>query len=193
MQAPWAIGLRCPIRAQQGLGDLSIASACPSLPWSFRTYQGRVCKHQGFISPSVALKNWEISRTHPDGLLMVVSIRWFEFGPEIKFPYPLLPQFKPLFTSIHLVVTLFASLPLVHLIFIPATLGVSYHGLETTAYRLSSAFLKHAFREVTFGCCKGTVPGALPLPSPVPVRMPKRNSKGTYLVPPKGHILVKSM
>ena len=56
-----------------------------------------------------------------------------------------------------------------------------------------SAFLKHAFREVTFGFCKGTVPGAPPLSSPGPLRMPKNNSKETYLVPPKGPILVKNM
>ena len=31
-----------------------------------------------------------------------------------------------------------------------------------------SAFLKHAFREVTCGFCKGTVPGAPPRPSPGP-------------------------
>ena len=31
-----------------------------------------------------------------------------------------------------------------------------------------SAFLKHAFREVTCGFCKGTVPGAPPLPSQAP-------------------------
>ena len=36
------------------------------------------------------------------------------------------------------------------------------------AFRGASAFLKHAFREVTFGFCKGTVPGAPPLPSPGP-------------------------
>ena len=56
-----------------------------------------------------------------------------------------------------------------------------------------SAFLKHAFREVTCGFCKGTVPGAPPLPSPGPLRMPKNNSKETYLVPPEGHISVKNM
>ena len=38
----------------------------------------------------------------------------------------------------------------------------------------SSAFLKHAFREVTCGFCKGTVPGAPPLPFPGPLRMPKK-------------------
>ena len=56
-----------------------------------------------------------------------------------------------------------------------------------------SAFLKHAFREVTSGFCKGTVPGAPPLPSPGPLRMLKNNSKETYLVPPEGHISVKNM
>ena len=39
---------------------------------------------------------------------------------------------------------------------------------------LFSAFLKHAFREVTSGFCKGTVPGAPSLPSPGPLRMPKK-------------------
>ena len=56
-----------------------------------------------------------------------------------------------------------------------------------------SAFLKHAFREVTSGFCKGTVPGAPPRPSPGPLRMPKNNSKETYSVPPKGHLLAKNM
>ena len=56
-----------------------------------------------------------------------------------------------------------------------------------------SAFLKHAFREVTSGFCKGTVPGAPPRPSPGRLRMPKNNSKETYSVPPKGHLLVKNM
>ena len=56
-----------------------------------------------------------------------------------------------------------------------------------------SAFLKHAFREVTSGFCKGTVPGAPPRPSPGPLRMPKNNSKETYSVPPEGHLLVKNM
>ena len=32
-----------------------------------------------------------------------------------------------------------------------------------------------AFREVTSGFCKGTVPGAPPCPSPEPLRMPKNN------------------
>ena len=58
---------------------------------------------------------------------------------------------------------------------------------------LVCTLLKHAFREVTFGFCKGTVPGAPPLPSPGPPRMPKSNSKETYLVPPQGHISVKNM
>ena len=35
-----------------------------------------------------------------------------------------------------------------------------------------SVFLKHAFREVTSGFCKGTVPGAPPRRSPGPLRMP---------------------
>ena len=48
---------------------------------------------------------------------------------------------------------------------------------------LDSALLKHAFREVTFGFRKGTVPGR-PLP---PSQAPKN------LVPLKGHILVKNM
>ena len=56
-----------------------------------------------------------------------------------------------------------------------------------------SAFLRHAFREVTCGFCKGTVPGAPPLPSPGPLRMPKNKSEETYLVPPEGHISVKNM
>ena len=58
---------------------------------------------------------------------------------------------------------------------------------------IMSAFLKHAFREVTSGFCKGTVPGAPPLPSPGSLRMLKNNSKETYLVPPEGHISVKNM
>ena len=56
-----------------------------------------------------------------------------------------------------------------------------------------SAFLKHAFREVTSGFCKGTVPGAPPRPSPGPLRMPKNNPKETYSVPPAGHLSVKNM
>ena len=60
-------------------------------------------------------------------------------------------------------------------------------------FGLLSAFLKHAFREVTTGFCKGTVPGASPRPSPGPLTMPKNNSKETYSVPPKGHLLVKNM
>ena len=56
-----------------------------------------------------------------------------------------------------------------------------------------SAFLKHAFREVTSGFCKGTVPGAPLVPSPGSLRMLKTNSKETYLVPLEGHILVKNM
>ena len=56
-----------------------------------------------------------------------------------------------------------------------------------------SAFLKHAFREVTSGFCKGTVRGAPRRPSPGPLRMPKNNSKETYSVPPEGHLLVKNM
>ena len=51
---------------------------------------------------------------------------------------------------------------------------------------LLSAFLKHAFREVTFGFCKGTVPGAPPLPSPGPPRMPKSNSKQRTWYHPRG-------
>ena len=37
-----------------------------------------------------------------------------------------------------------------------------------------SAFLKHAFREVTSGFCKGTVPGAPPRPSSKPLRIPQK-------------------
>ena len=43
------------------------------------------------------------------------------------------------------------------------------------------------------GVCKGTVPGASPLPSLNPLRMPKNNAKETYLVPPQRHISVKNM
>ena len=57
----------------------------------------------------------------------------------------------------------------------------------------NSAFLKHAFREVTSGFCKGTVPGAPPRPSPKPLWIPKNNSKETHSVPPEGHLLVKNM
>ena len=56
-----------------------------------------------------------------------------------------------------------------------------------------SAFLKHAFREVTSGFRKGTVPEAPPRPSPGPLRMPKNISKETHSVPPEGHLLVKNM
>ena len=47
----------------------------------------------------------------------------------------------------------------------PAPIGASrVQGQEPKG----SAFLKHAFREVTSGFCKGTVPGAPPRPSPGP-------------------------
>ena len=46
---------------------------------------------------------------------------------------------------------------------------------------------------MTSGFCKGTVPGAPPLPSPGPLRMLKKNPKEMYLVPPEGHILVKNL
>ena len=46
---------------------------------------------------------------------------------------------------------------------------------------------------MTCGFGKGTVPGAPPLPSPGPLRMPKSNSNETYLVRAKGHVLVKNM
>ena len=64
---------------------------------------------------------------------------------------------------------------------------------ECSPDAVHSAFLKHAFREVTSGFCKGTVPGASPFPSPGPLRMPKNISKETYSVPPEGHLLVKNM
>ena len=71
----------------------------------------------------------------------------------------------------------------------------AYGGDQDLAFSLKtvSAFLKHAFREVTSGFCKGTVPGAPPLPSPGSLRMLKNDSKETYLVPPEGHISVKNM
>ena len=52
-----------------------------------------------------------------------------------------------------------------------------------------SAFFKHAFRQVTCGFWKGIVPGAPPLPSPGPLRMPKDNSKERSWYPgPKAHL-----
>ena len=71
--------------------------------------------------------------------------------------------------------------------------SVSVERARKKSNQLVSAFLKHAFREVTSGFCKGTVPGAPPLPSPGPLRMRKNNSKETYSVPPEGHLLVKNM
>ena len=65
--------------------------------------------------------------------------------------------------------------------------------LPTNQQDLFSAFLKHAFREVTCGFCKGTVPGAPPRPSPGPLRMPKSDSKeiGTTQGAPLGEEHVK--
>ena len=54
------------------------------------------------------------------------------------------------------------------------------------SYTLLSAFLKHAFREVTSGFCKGTVPGAPPRPSPGPLRMPKIIQKRRARYHPRG-------
>ena len=58
---------------------------------------------------------------------------------------------------------------------------------------IESAFLKYAFRELTFGFGKGTVPEAPPLPSSGPLRVPKGTSTETYLVPPEGRISLKNM
>ena len=57
---------------------------------------------------------------------------------------------------------------------------------------LLSAFLKHAFREVTSGFAKVPYQGR-PLALPGPLRVPKNNSKETCSVPPKGHLVVKNM
>ena len=70
--------------------------------------------------------------------------------------------------------------------------GFGVQDLRSLALVLS-AFLRHAFRQVASGFCEGTVPGAPPLPSPGPLRMPRSSSRETYLVPPEGHILVKNM
>ena len=45
---------------------------------------------------------------------------------------------------------------------------------------------------MTSGFCKGTVPGTPPRPSRGSLKMPKMNSKETYSVPPKGHLLVRT-
>ena len=58
---------------------------------------------------------------------------------------------------------------------------------------LLSAFLKHALPWSDLWLLQRHRTRGAPLPSPDPPRMPKSNSKETYLVPPKGHILVQNM
>ena len=41
-----------------------LAWPCPSFPWSFRKYQGKPPKHQGFFSPCEPLKTLKKSRQH---------------------------------------------------------------------------------------------------------------------------------
>ena len=56
-----------------------------------------------------------------------------------------------------------------------------------------SACLKNAFREVTFGFCKGTVPGVTPLPLPRPSKNPQQHFKRNVLGTTSRGILVQSM
>ena len=58
---------------------------------------------------------------------------------------------------------------------------------------IMSTFVKHAFRELISGFCKGTVPGAPPVPFPGPLPTCSKIIQRTYLVPPEGHILVQNM
>ena len=122
---------------------------------------------------------------------LTVSFRQ-EIAPKCGENCPIFPGWEKASNTVTSLVVMFVSVPSV---FAPAVSLTGWlQGAEPGLVSWGlSAFLQHAFREVTCGCCKGTVPGAPPLPSPGPPRMPKNNSKETHLVPPEGHVLVKNM
>ena len=61
--------------------------------------------------------------------------------------------------------------------------------LPTGRWGKTAPNLKHAFREVTSGFSKGTVPGASPLHPPGPLRMRKKKVKRNVLgTTPQAHL-----
>ena len=101
--------------------------------------RGHVRQNHPFTKPPFCLPVIFLAlEEKPKGLLMMVSKRWFEFGLDIEFRYPLLtsiePQFNLLFTSI---LPLFTSfLPQFNLCFV-GNLQPRFgnHGLHTLGKR----------------------------------------------------------